>query len=121
MRAIGCQLFRALAVSLTLFASIASAQSPPMFVVHFETGPSWNKALPPTEQTAFNEHSANLSRLRKEGVITFGARYAQFGMIFVKADSVEAVRSMIDADPGVRAGIFVYRVDAMNVFYPWQP
>jgi hypothetical protein len=117
----GRQLFRALAASLLLFAGIAAAQAPAMFVVHFETGPTWNKSLPPAEQTAFKEHSANLGRLRKEGVITFGARYAEVGMIFIEADSIEAVRSMIDADPGVRAGIFVYRVDALSVFYPWQP
>jgi hypothetical protein len=114
------KILQAMLCSLILAAGTAFGQVPPLFVVHFETGPSWNKALPPTEQTAFKEHSANLSRLRKEGVIAFGARYAEFGMIFIRADSTEAVRTLMDADPGVRAGIFVYRVDTLNVFYPWQ-
>jgi hypothetical protein len=110
-----------LLLSTLLAAGAASAQAPAMFVVHFEIGPSWDKSLPPAEQKAFKEHSANLGRLRKDGIIAFGARYADVGMIFVKADSLEAARSMIDADPGVRAGTFVYRVDVLNVFYPWQP
>lgn len=109
-------------VFLLLFTMTAAAEAPkaPLFVVHFETGPAWNKALGPAEQTGFKGHSANLNQLRKNGAIAFGARYEQFGMIFLKAESVEAARLLLDADPGVKAGIFVYRVAPMNVFYPWQ-
>jgi uncharacterized protein YciI len=104
-----------------LFLAAASAQTPPaLFVVHFETGPAWNKALAPAEQPGFKEHSANLNRLRKEGLIKFGARYGDFGMLFLKADSLDAAQAIIDADPGVQAGSFIYRVEPLNVFYPWQ-
>lgn len=104
-----------------LFAAVASAQTAPtLFVVHFETGPAWNKALAPAEQPGFKEHSANLNRLRKEGLIKFGARYGDFGMIFLKADSRDAAKTIIAADPGVQAGSFIYRIEPLNVFYPWQ-
>ena len=111
-----------IAAVLLLFMNIALAQSPKpqLFVVHFETGPAWNKALSPNEQPAFREHSANLNQLRKDGAIRFGARYEQYGMIFLEAESLDAARKVLDADPGVKAGTFVYRIAALNVFYPWQ-
>ena len=107
---------------LLLVAGMAAAQAPkpPMFVVHFETGPAWNNSLGPGDQPAFKEHSANLNQLRKSGAITFGARYEQLGMIFLKAESLDAAKAILDADPGVKAGTFIYRVAALNVFYPWQ-
>jgi uncharacterized protein YciI len=96
------------------------AQPSPLFVVHFETGPNWNKSLTPAEQPGFREHSANLNRLRKEGAIVFGARYEELGMIFLEAESLEAARAIVDADPGVRSGAFVARVATLQVFYPWE-
>ena len=95
-------------------------QPSPLFVVHFETGPNWNKSLTPAEQPGFREHSANLNRLRKEGAIVFGARYEELGMIVLEAESLEAARAIVDADPGVRSGAFVARVAALQVFYPWE-
>ena len=115
---------RALFTSLCfmLFAGMASAEAPktPLFVVHFETGPAWDQSLEPGAQPQFREHSANLNLLRKSGVIPFGARYEQFGMIFIKADSLDAAKAILDADPGVKSGLFVYRIAVLNVFYRWQ-
>jgi hypothetical protein len=91
-----------------------------LFIVHFETGPAWNDSLQPSEQTKFQEHSLNLNRLRKEKVIVFGARYGDLGTIIIKADSLSMAKSMIIADPGVQAGIFSFRVEQINIFYPWK-
>jgi uncharacterized protein YciI len=100
----------------------AFAQEPAssLFIVPFETGPSWDKSLAPAEQPAFKEHSANLNRLRKEGVIVFGARYDDLGLIVLESDSLDAAKAMVDADPGVRSGVFVYRISPLRVFYEWQ-
>jgi len=110
---------------LALVAAVGTtaAQTPPasLFVVHFETGPSWNKSLAPSDQPSFREHSANLNRLRKEGTIVFGARYGDLGMIFLKADTLDAAKALMEADPGVQSGIFSYRIAPLRVFYPWQP
>jgi len=107
---------------LLLFVGMAAAETPktPLFVVHFETGPAWDKSLEPGAQPQFREHSANLNQLRKSGAISFGARYEQFGMIFLKAESLDGAKAILDLDPGVKSGLFVYRIAALNVFYPWQ-
>lgn len=108
-------------VALAMAATAAAQTSPPLFVVHFETGPSWNRSIAATEQPSFREHSANLNRLRKEGAIVFGARYGDLGMIFLKAESLEVATAVLDTDPGVRSGLFAYRIAPLRVFYPWQP
>lgn len=110
------------AVALVLAAHTAAAQTTPasLFVVHFETGTAWDKALAPADQKGFKEHSANLNRLRNEGTITFGARYGDLGMIFVKAETLDAAKALIEADPGVQSGIFSFRIAPLRVFYPWR-
>jgi uncharacterized protein YciI len=110
-------------LALVVAAGTTAAQPPPasLFVVHFETGPSWNKSLAPSDQPGFREHSANLNRLRKEGTIVFGARYGDLGMIFLKAEALDAAQALIEADPGVQSGIVSYRIAPLRVFYPWQP
>lgn len=109
--------------ALALVCAVATAAETPsaLFVVHFETGPSWNKSLAPSDQPGFREHSANLNRLRKEGTIVFGARYADLGMIFLGADTLDKAKALMEADPGVQSGIFSYRIEPPRVFYPWQP
>jgi len=107
---------------MLLMAWTAAAQTPPspLFVIHFETGPSWNKSQAPADQPSFREHSVNLNRLRKDGVIAVGARYGDVGMIVLKARSLDAARAIVEADPGVRSGIFTYRIAPLSVFYAWQ-
>jgi uncharacterized protein YciI len=110
-----------LALVVAAGTTAAQALPAPLFVVHFETGPNWNKSLAPSDQPSFREHSANLNRLRKEGTIVFGARYGDLGMIFLKADTLDAAKALMQADPGVQSGIFSYRIAPLRVFYPWQP
>lgn len=100
--------------------AVAQEAQPPLFIVHFETGPAWDKSLEPSAQPGFAEHSANMNRLRNEGAISFGARYGDYGLIVLKSASLEAAKATLDADPGVQSGIFVYRVAPLSVFYPWQ-
>lgn len=109
--------------TLVLAAGAIAAEPSPssLFVVHFEIGPSWKKSLAPSDQPTFREHSANLKRLRDEGTIVFGARYGDLGMIFVRADTLDAAKALIDADAGVRSGLFSYRIAPLRVFYPWRP
>lgn len=114
---------RALALVALVAASLgpAHAQTPPadkLFLVVFSLGPAWDKAKPPPEQTAFREHGANLKRLRDAQRIAMGARYADKGMIVLRAASEAEARAEIAADPGVKAGIFTFELDEMRVFYP---
>jgi hypothetical protein len=107
-------------LALLLLTNVAAADEKPLFIVHFEAGPQWDKTLSPGEQPSFREHSANLNRLRSEGVIVFGARYDEYGLIFLRADSLDAAKAAVDGDPGVRSGLFVCRVAPLGVFYPWK-
>jgi hypothetical protein len=113
---------RFVALVLVVLGSVAAAQTAPsaLFIVHLETGPKWDTAREASEQPSFREHSANMNRLREQGIIVFGARYDEFGLLFLKADTLDSAKATIEADPGVRAGIFVYRIAPLSIFYPWH-
>lgn len=99
-------------------AAPATAPALLLFAVEFRTGPAWDPAKPPQEQPRFREHSANLKKLRDEGRLQVGARYADKGFIVLAAESLEQARAWIDADPAVQAGSFVYEIHDFRVFYP---
>lgn len=88
-----------------------------LYVVTYTTGSAWDKTKPPQDQTYFKEHSANLSKLRKEGGITAGARYADKGIIFLKAKSIVAARELILTDPAVANKLFTADIQKASVFY----
>jgi hypothetical protein len=87
------------------------------FLVVFSVGPGWISGKPPGEQAGFREHGSNLKRLRDAGRIVLGARYADKGMIVLRAESETAARTELEADPGVRAGIFTFELNELRVFY----
>lgn len=110
-----------LVLAISAVPAIAAQESPAQpYIVHFQTGPAWDASLPPDRQPTFGEHSANMNRLRQAGTILFGARYEEFGLIVLRAASLEAAQALLDADPGVQSGLFIYRLAPLNVFYPWQ-
>lgn len=112
-------LVTALAALAVFLAASAHAQAPDkLFLVVFSLGPAWDKAKPPPEQPAFREHGANLKRLRDGQRIAMGARYADKGMIVLRAASEAEARAEIEADPGVKAGTFTFELNEMRVFYP---
>jgi uncharacterized protein YciI len=87
------------------------------FLVVFSLGPQWVAGKPPGEQSSFREHGQNLKRLREAGRIVLGARYADKGMIVLRAESEAAARAELEADPGVRSGIFTFDLNELRVFY----
>jgi uncharacterized protein YciI len=87
------------------------------FLVVFSLGPGWVAGKPPAEQPSFREHGQNLKRLRDAERIVLGARYADKGMIVLRADSEAAARAELEADPGVKAGIFTFELNELRVFY----
>ena len=113
-------LFINLLILFSLSVSAKEADATKLFIVHFEVGASWDKSIAPQEQTNFKEHSANLNRLRQDKVISFGARYGDLGVIVMKAKSLDDAKTEIAKDPGVQAGIFNFRIEKLNVFYPWE-
>ena len=104
-------------------AQTAATESPPaiaplLFVVELRTGPKWDTSKKPGEQLHFRDHSANLKKLRDNGQLLVGARYSDKGWLVVGAETAAAARALIDADPSVQNGVFVYELHPVNVFYP---
>jgi hypothetical protein len=104
-----------LLVASLLFAATADAAD---FVVLFSTGPAWDTSKPPADQTGFKEHSANLRRLRTAGQITLGGRYADKGMIILKAADEASARAEFASDPTIAASVFRLEVFPLRFFYP---
>jgi uncharacterized protein YciI len=98
-------------------AAASTAEQGRDFLVVFSLGPQWVAGKPPGEQPSFREHGQNLKRLREAGRIVLGARYADKGMIVLRAESEAAARAELEADPGVRSGIFTFDLNELRVFY----
>jgi len=93
------------------------AAAAPLFALELRTGPAWDHAKPAHEQLHFREHSASLRRLRDEGTLVLGARYADKGFMVLSGASIAAVREQIELDPAVRNGIFAFELNEFRVFY----
>lgn len=110
-----------LTLILCLIAFVLKAQSvakpDSLYIVTYTTGASWDVNKKPNEQAYFKEHSANLSKWRKEGIIQLGARYGDTGMIILKAPSLLAAKELVLNDEGVLYKLFKADVQKFNVFY----
>lgn len=89
-----------------------------LFAIEIKVGPKWDTSKQPHEQAFFREHSANLGRLRAAGLVAFGARYSDKGLVVVTAATIADARAMMDPDPSIGAGTFAFEVHPFNVFYP---
>jgi hypothetical protein len=107
----------ALAAGVALRAADAPAPAPRLFAATFTVGPKWDAAKAPNEQPGFKEHSANLARLRAEGVLVVGARYSDKGLILVRATDEAAARANFAPDPTLTNGTFTLTVDEFRPFY----
>lgn len=108
-----------------LFASILAAQTPPappttpapkMFAVRLITGPAWDAAKAPNDQAGMREHSANIARLRREGLLVLGARFGELGLLVLRVPDAAAASAQFAPDPTIAAGVFKLQVDAFAPF-----
>lgn len=104
------------AIAQSVEAPAESGQS--LFAVQIMVGPTWDNSKAPDQQTFFKEHSAHLKLLREAGHIVMGARYSDKGLLIFSASSAEEVTTLMEQDPSMTAGTFVFEVHAFNVFYP---
>jgi len=119
-----------LGLAIALFAPAAVAQSAAgsaqpstadadarLYAVEIRTGPKWDGAQPTQQQAYFKEHSANLRQLRESGRLVLGARYSDKGLVILSAASAEEARALMNQDPAIAHGTFVYELHEFNVFY----
>ncbi|MCC7306547.1 MAG: hypothetical protein IT173_03205 [Acidobacteria bacterium] len=80
-----------------------------------KTGPNDAKIKGKERDAAFAGHMANISRLADEGKLTvagpFGANTLSFrGLFIFDASKVEDAKKLVETDPAVKAGIFIYEL-----------
>jgi uncharacterized protein YciI len=88
-----------------------------LFAVRFRPGAAWDAAKPPNQQTGFAAHSANLQRLRKDGSILLGGRFAEYGLIVIRAADEAAAKAMFVSDETLAAGLFVMQIDPWSTIF----
>ena len=87
------------------------------FALVFTTGPGWDTSRSPGEQAQFGSHSNNLRRLRDAGVLVAGGRFSQYGLILVRAPSVDSARAMLVPDSSIAVGTFKVEVSPWSTIY----
>ncbi|MGW9684356.1 hypothetical protein [Flagellimonas sp. 2504JD1-5] len=87
------------------------------FIALYTLGESWDMEKTPSEQIYFKEHSAFLSKMRKEKKIVLGARYADTGMIIVLEDNLDAAKEMLSQDIALQQKLFKVEIHRLNAFY----
>ncbi|MDP3073320.1 MAG: nuclear transport factor 2 family protein [Opitutaceae bacterium] len=105
-----------LLLGLAPLAGAPSAAAEKLFAVTITTGPAWDAAKPAAEQAFFKEHSANLARLRAAGLSVIGGRFADKGLLLIRAADAAAVRAELTRDPSITAGVFQATVDEYRPF-----
>jgi uncharacterized protein YciI len=94
-----------------------SPPPPKLFAIVFRTGPAWDKAKPPGQQSFMKEHSQNLGALRKADKIALGGRFGELGLVVVRAADLAEARAMLSGDPAVAAGVFQADVHPWSTIY----
>lgn len=103
---------------MTVFVINSQSQSTDsLYVVTYTTGPTWDINKQPFEQPYFKEHSTRLSQLRKDGVIKFGGRYGEKGMIVIASKSFSIAKELILSDDAVIHKLFDADIQKLNIFY----
>lgn len=121
--AVGCLVLGLLSGAAAQTAPAASAAQAsaepvlPLFAIEIKTGPAWDKSRAPQDQAHFREHSLHLRRLREQGVLVMGARYADKGLVVLRAAHESEVHALLKGDPSIQAGVFQYELHEFRVFY----
>lgn len=94
-----------------------TSQSSSTFAVRFQPGTAWDKSKASGDQIGFKSHSANLQRLRAEGRIVLGGRFADLGLIVVTAPDLAAARELFAGDETVAAKVFTIQIDPWSTIF----
>lgn len=96
------------------------AEPPTIYIVEYSKGSSWDAKKEFNEQKYSNHHSDYLKNLRKQGIIQFGARYADKGIIFIAAMGMENAKHIVNSDSAVINKMFATTINELNVFYEYK-
>jgi len=105
------------AATKPMAAVAQTAEAGKLFIIHFTLGENWDKDKPANEQKYFKHHSENLRALRAENKLLLGARYADKGMIIIKASDEAGARKLIEQDSTVIHHVFNFELHLLKPFY----
>ena len=97
-----------------------SAEPPTVYIVEYSKGSNWDNKKEFDGQKFANHHSAHLQSLRKQGIIQFGARYSDKGIIFIAAMGLENAKHIVNSDSAVIGQMFTATINELNVFYEYK-
>jgi len=117
------RIFAAVLVSLLVVVSLAAQQMEQHKMVQFQMallkkGPKWNTTTEADRNSIFKEHLGNVISLLSSGKAIaagpFGDDTDVAGLFIFRAASTEEAKTWVDADPAVKAGLFVVEM------HPWS-
>ena len=115
---------RILCLCLLAIASLAPAQEAPAhFLIEFELTPSVDMAhLTQPQMAVFQQHGAQLMKLRNEGVVIVGGHTDNLqhirAFVIVKARDAAAARIVAAEDPAVKGGLLKFSVEPFTLAIP---
>ncbi len=91
-----------------------------MYTLHLDRPSKRTDGATPAEQALAGEHWAYSQQLLARKIIVFGGRTLArgedgFATVIIRAESMEAARAIMEADPAVAGGLFRAQL------YPYQP
>ena len=91
-----------------------------LFIVEYSKGIKWDSSKEFNEQKYGKHHSNYLQSLRAQGIIHFGARYADIGIIFISAMDLENAKHIVNSDSAIINKMFSATINDLNVFYEYR-
>lgn len=88
------------------------------YMVFLRRGPAWTSARPPETTKVSQGHMANIARLQAEGKLVVagplddvnGGANRLTGLFVFRTASAEETKELVETDPAVAAGRFVYEI-----------
>lgn len=96
------------------------AEPPTVYIVEYSKGSTWDEKKDFYTQKYGKHHSDYLQSLRKQGIIQFGARYADKGIVFIAAMGLDNAKHIVNSDSAVIGKMFTATINELNVFYEYK-
>lgn len=96
------------------------ANPPTVYIVEYSKGSTWDSKKDFEAQKYSKHHSDYLQGLRKQGIIQFGARYADKGIVFISAMGLDNAKNIVNSDSAIIGKMFAATINELNLFYEYK-
>ena len=87
------------------------------YIAFLRRGPKWTADITPEIEEVLKGHFANIEKLKSEGKLALVGPFleqsgdsALAGLFLFRVDSIEQAISLVEQDPGIKAGRYTYEV-----------